>query len=149
MAARGKKPESNKRKRGKGISAPSKLMQLAVVVDFPKVSEIPDAPEWLINAKSKVHGKNYALEHWKVLTQKLFDADVIAEVDVHMLAHLCMAEHFAAEQYEMGLSLHAASQTQLRQLYEAFGLSPASRTRVGKISGKSENKFNTNRKKKT
>lgn len=138
MATRGRKPKTNRQKRASGETRPSR--QSAEVVEFPAVKAVPDCPLWVTyEAGQKL---------WNELAPLLFAQKVLTTVDIHALGHLCQMHGKILDDYSRRVTPTASEMSQLRMYFSEFGLTPSSRTRVGKgADGEKENKFARNGKK--
>ena len=145
MATRGRKPQTDKQKKAKGETRPSRLKSVdADVLDFPPVVTLPKPPDW-------VAAKPLAVEEWERCTGLLYNQKVLTDADLMMLGHMCMLHADLLEQYENPrIQVSAADRSQLRMYAAEFGLSPSSRSRIGGgETGKGKNPFKSNGKKET
>lgn len=132
---RGRKPQTNEQKAAKGETRPSR--QSDSVVEFPLVSESPKPPTWVKFRAGK--------ELWKELVGKLMKQRVLTEVDLHALGHLCHLHGKLVDGYRRSVPATAAELSQLRMYFSEFGMTPSSRTRIGKGGSESpDNPFNRN-----
>lgn len=135
MATRGRKPQTNEQKQLKGETRPCRTS--AQVVNFPAAESVPAAPSWV------AYGAGLKL--WDELAPLLFAQRVLSTVDVHALGHLCQLHGKIVDEYERRNTPTAAELSQLRMYFSEFGLTPSSRTRIGKTeSGKPDNAFARN-----
>lgn len=136
---RGRKPQTPEQKRAKGETRPSRT-ELAMVVDFPKVSEVPKAPGWLTNPD--------ALQLWDDLAGRLVAGGLMTVVDQYALAHLCQLHGEIVDEVQRRCKPTSADRTRLQGFFAEFGLTPASRSRVRATdAGNKGNKFTGNGKK--
>lgn len=135
MAARGRKPQPNEVKKGKGEKRPCRLPDN--IVEFPLSKKIPDAPAWLKSPDGK--------KLWLELAAPLFAQRVLSDVDVHALGHLCQLHGQIVDGYRRQVSPTAAELSQLRMYFSEFGATPSSRTRIGTTGNdKKGNRFGNN-----
>lgn len=138
MATRGRKPQTREQKAAKGETRPSRQPALNVV-QFPAVEKVPEPPEWLQDDGKKL---------WKEVASLLYAQKVLTVVDLPALTHLCELHGSIVDGYKRRVPPTAAELAQLRMYFSEFGMTPSSRTRVGKPGGgEKENTFKRNGKK--
>lgn len=107
-------------------------------VPFPQ-AEVGSPPNWLDTPD--------VLEEWDRLYGLLSTTRVLTEGDLSALAHLCKLHGKTVALYRAGEFPTSSQIQQLRTYFNEFGLTPASRGRVGAVGrGKEENPFNKFRK---
>ncbi len=144
-----RKPDEEKRAGGETRPSRMNANNTFEVLQFPKVNECPDPPAFIQNARSMITGEQYGLDLWNQITEQLVAQKVLTSADGPVLAHLCMLHQKACECYEKAEKPVAADLAQMRLYFTEFGMTPASRTRVGKSGDTgNKNKFNDNGKKK-
>lgn len=136
MAVRGKRPQTVAQKKAKGEVRPSRL-NTAEVLEFPVVKEAPDAPEW-VNDDGR--------DLWSEMAPALYRQRVLTEADLYALGHLCQLHGEIVDGYKRRIQPTAAQLSQLRMYFAEFGMTPSSRTRIGKTAdGEKENPFKKNK----
>ncbi len=136
MATGGRKPQTTAQKKAKGETRPCRLAT-ADVLEFPQVKEVPDPPEWVNNDGQSL---------WNEIAPALYRQKVLTEADLYALGHLCQLHGEIVDGYRRRLQPTAAQLSQLRMYFSEFGMTPSSRTRIGKGSdGKGENSFKKNK----
>ncbi len=133
MGRRGPKPQSQKQKRAKGERRPSQ--QTVTVIEFPKVSQVPEPADWL-NADGQ--------ELWRKVGPMLFAQRLLSHADLYALGHLCQLHGKIVDGYRRQIQPTAAELSQLRMYFSEFGMTPTSRTRVGGSGGDKKNPFERN-----
>lgn len=125
MAPRGQKPKPEAIKKAQGTARKDRVREQGA--DFKQIEGTPAAPAWLKGEE--------ALAEWKRLAQILTQTRTLTVADVSMLALLCAQFGDVVRKYENKGEPTAAELSQLRMYYSEFGLTPASRTRVGIAAG--------------
>ena len=93
-----------------------------------------EPPEWLRDGE--------AVAAWREWAGLLESQRVLTEADRRALGMMCNMESAAVQKWNAGAAPSAAELTQLRMMYNEFGLTPASRPKVSSLGkGKSKNAF--------
>ena len=100
--------------------------------EFPPIEsgEPLPVPDWLISPE--------AVAKWESTTALLANAGVLTHADLDELAHYCNMHAQAVKQWRADLAPTAAENTQRRLLGTEFGLTPASRSKPGKVASSTE-----------
>lgn len=134
--AQGRRPQSNAVKFAKGETRPSRT-NTAEVLDFPVVHKIPDAPDW-------VNDDGRSL--WDSMAPALFRQRVLTLADLDALGHLSQLHGEVVDGYRRRIQPTAAQLGQLRMYFSEFGMTPSSRTKIGKAGdGDKSNTFKKNK----
>jgi len=134
--AQGRRPIGNAVKRARGETRPHK-MQTAEVLDFPVVHKIPDPPEWVNSA---------GCDLWNDMAPALFRQRVLTHADLYALGHLCQLHGEIVDGYQRRIQPTAAQLGQMRMYFSEFGMTPSSRTKIGKAGdGDKGNAFKKNK----
>ena len=141
MAKRGTKPATLARKKAKGITRPSRQADgesgKVIHANFAPVEKVPSPPKWINKDGKKV---------WAELAPILHRVGVLTVVDLAAFADLCHLRGEVINDCRCTKRVTAATYTQLRHFYEAFGLTPGSRGRVTQANrGKDGNRFDKNK----
>ena len=88
------------------------------VVELPSSERLPEAPDWL---------PEDATEEWSRLVPILKDAGLLSDGDLSMLAVLCECWGSYARKVRCGTEIRTSERTELRRLYQCFGLTPEAR----------------------
>lgn len=124
---------TDSQKRLRGETRPSKMA--STVVSLPLVAKYPDPPDWV---------NDIGCELWAELVPLLMSQRVLADADLHAMAHLCQLHGEIVDMCQRRIKPHSADRTQLRLFFAEFGLTSASRTRVGGAEPGAGNKFKDN-----
>lgn len=107
--------------------------------------EVPDAPEYdLIDEfpDPPMHLNPDGAEMWRNLGPQLVKAKVLQVVDLYSLEQLSFAWQRFRMKAKAGMDLTAAEDSALKALFSEFGMTPASRRKVGSGGEKPKgNKF--------
>lgn len=104
------------------------------LVNLPLVADTPPAPDWLPNA--------HAVKEWDRLVKMLVANKLLAEADLGPLGHLCALHGKIVQLWTAGETPTGHLLAQFNTLSQAFGLSPAWRSKVKPIGDKeSSNSF--------
>ncbi len=134
MAKRGRKPDTAKAKKGKGETRPSRAT--VNVIEFPKASALPAAPDWM-NEDGKIF--------WQHTGELLIAQRAMAAADLAAFAQLAQFHGRLIDYARRGVLPTPAELAQFRIFCAEFGLTPTSRTRVGGSSHNPKNPFLRNR----
>lgn len=134
MANTGPKPQTDEQKKAKGTFQPCRA--IGDVLEFPVVESTPAAPEWVIDE---------GLTLWNEMVPLMMTQRVLTNADLHAMAHMCKLHAELIDGYSRKIRATASDLSQLRMYFSEFGMTPASRTRIGKTSETEEkNKFKRN-----
>lgn len=126
MAGPGKKPPQLKVISGtdrKDRAAP------AVAVEMPALEQVPEPPDWLLNA--------HAVNEWKRLAPLLVKNKLLTEAGQSALGVLCSLHGELQRQLSVGIMPTAHLVAQYRAMSNDFGLTPMSQGKV-RPSGEAE-----------
>ncbi len=90
--------------------------------DLPLATET-EPVDWLTGPE--------AVAEWTRITELLTPVGVLSAGDLTLLSHLCNMHRAAVLCWRVGTPPTASAMTQLRLVYAEFGLTPASRSKVG------------------
>lgn len=119
MATRGQKPKTVEQKKAIGETRPCRTA--VAVVDFPKVDQVPAAPDWMAEEGQQL---------WGDLAPMLYAQKILTKADIPALTHLCALHAQNIRMLKAGLTPTAAENNALRSYLSEFGLTPSARTRV-------------------
>lgn len=103
-------------------------------VDFEKLTDVPDAPDWLPNS--------HAVKEWNRCAPILVANGLLTEMALSMLGHMCAMHGKMCQLLAAGESAPSSMLAQYRLLCSDFGIPPASWTKVKGSQGKGvKNKF--------
>ena len=91
-------------------------------VDLPLVSEVPAAPDWLVNA--------HAVKEWNRLAPILHANRLLTEAGLSAFGQLCALHGKTVQLYSAGETPVASMVAQLRGLMNDFGLTPVAQGKV-------------------
>lgn len=134
MTKRGPKPQTTSQKKAKGERRPSRLDD-DKVINFPAVDRAPDAPE---------HLNEYAKQRWDELAPLLYAQKILSVADLMMLEQLCSIYGEIRDMEDRRVEVPITLRNQLRLYAAEFGITPSSRTRVGKVGPEDKNAFSRN-----
>jgi phage terminase small subunit len=101
---------------------------------LPLVADAPPAPDWMPNA--------HAVREWDRLAPMLVANKLLAEADLGALGHLCALHGKIVQLWTAGETPTGHLLAQFNTLAQAFGLSPAWRSKVKPIADeKAGNRF--------
>lgn len=92
--------------------------------EFDSVAKMPEAP---------MHLDPNGRELWYDVGNKLIDAKVLQSVDLYALEQLCIRWQCMRKFAQAGVPNSAADDMALKALFSEFGLTPASRRKVGSV----------------
>ncbi len=104
-----------------------------VVIDFPLLQEVPEPPAWLPNLEAQFE--------WLRLAPILHANKLLHEGTVNSLGHLCALHGSVLAEYALGKMPNSSAIATLRTLFNDFGLTPISQSKV-KPQGLAEKKDN-------
>lgn len=101
--------------------------------EFEAITDYPEPPVKLVNEEAR--------EEWRRKSRDLVDARVLKATELTALATYCNLHGRVQEAFEEGTP-SGTLLTNLRQMWESFGLTPASRSKVeGGGTGEEDNPF--------
>ena len=141
MAIGGRKPSSKADKKARGENRPcrqglSVVNGGAEILEFPVVSDVPKAPD---------HLSEKAVEIWDRIATLLHYKKVLTDADLPALAHLCYMNADITKRQGVDADVSASEYAQLKGYFVEFGMTPASRMRIG-VGGNNDkgNQFGNN-----
>lgn len=105
----------------------------ANAIQFATLDTLPEAPDWLPNG--------HAVKEWNRLGQVLVANKLLTEASLMAFAHLCALHGKVVQLWTAGETPTGHMLSQLRGLFDAFGVPPAAASKV-RPAGKEGNKGN-------
>lgn len=106
------------------------------VLDEPEYDLVEDFPE------PPQHLNTDGVEMWWNLGKQLVSARVLQVVDLYALEHLCATWQMIRKKIKAEMEVTASENNALKALFSEFGMTPASRRKVGASDPKQKgNKF--------
>ena len=123
------------------MARPRKPTRLKILAGTDRPHRHFDEPEYVLTSNATPPHRligPMAKDEWGRLVPLLESEAILTEADLSMLVVLCNLFGQVMRIWDAGSSPQSAQLTQLRLLYQEFGLTPASRTRVARLPVTSE-----------